>query len=413
MDGWWRRVVAAGVQSAAMELGLRRIAIVNRGEAAMRLVNAVRELRFEHDADVRTIALHTRAERTAMFVRESDEAVCIDEGRPAGTGSPYLDLDALERGAAGGPRRRGVGRLGLRRRAPGVRRAVRPAGHRLRRPERRRDAPARRQDRRQAAGRGGRGPGGGLERRAGRRPRRGPRARRADRLPADDQGHVGRRRARHPPRRRRRRAGRGVRERPLGGPQGLRRRHGVHGARRHRRPPRRGPADRRLPRHGVGRRRPRLQHAAAQPEGHRGVALHRAHPRAGPRPAGRRRPPGRRRRLPERRHRRVPVPAGRAAVRVPRGQHPPPGRAPGDRADHRSRPRQAAAARRRRAAVSRATRRRPRATPSRPASTPRTRSGRSPRRRARSRRCRCRWARGSASTPASPRATSSRRSTTR
>ena len=65
-----------------MDQGLRRIAIVNRGEAAMRLVNAVRELRHEHGTDIRTIALHTRAERAAMFVREADEAVCIDEGRP-------------------------------------------------------------------------------------------------------------------------------------------------------------------------------------------------------------------------------------------------------------------------------------------------------------------------------------------
>ena len=55
----------------------------------MRLVNAVRELRVERDEDIRTIALHTAAERTAMFVREADEAVLLD-----GT---YLDLDALER----------------------------------------------------------------------------------------------------------------------------------------------------------------------------------------------------------------------------------------------------------------------------------------------------------------------------
>ena len=59
------------------------------------------------------------------------------------------------------------------------------------------------------------------------------------------------------------------------------------------RPPRGGADHRRRPRHGVGRRRARLQHAAAQPEGDRGVALHRAHPRAGPRPAGRGRAPGR------------------------------------------------------------------------------------------------------------------------
>lgn len=92
-------LAATRVVRPPRKLGLRRIAIVNRGEAAMRLVHAARELRVEHDSDVRTIALHTRAERTAMFVRESDEAVCIDDGRAsgAGAGSPYLDLRALER----------------------------------------------------------------------------------------------------------------------------------------------------------------------------------------------------------------------------------------------------------------------------------------------------------------------------
>ena len=80
-----------------MDRGLRRIAIVNRGEAAMRLVNAVRELRHQHGTDIRAIALHTRAEQSAMFVREADEAVCIDDGRPPEAASPYLDLEALER----------------------------------------------------------------------------------------------------------------------------------------------------------------------------------------------------------------------------------------------------------------------------------------------------------------------------
>ena len=63
----------------------------------MRLINAVRELRIERGEDLRTIALHTEAERTAMFVREADESVCIDTGRAEGMGSPYLDLAALER----------------------------------------------------------------------------------------------------------------------------------------------------------------------------------------------------------------------------------------------------------------------------------------------------------------------------
>ena len=68
-----------------------RIAIVNRGEAAMRLVHAVREL----DGSFATIALHTRAERRAMFVREADEAVCFEDLGVPITGTPYLDLDVL------------------------------------------------------------------------------------------------------------------------------------------------------------------------------------------------------------------------------------------------------------------------------------------------------------------------------
>jgi len=71
----------------------RRLAVVNRGEAAMRVINAVRELRHETGTDLRTIALHVPAERTAMFVREADEAVALQSE----TATPYLDLDALER----------------------------------------------------------------------------------------------------------------------------------------------------------------------------------------------------------------------------------------------------------------------------------------------------------------------------
>jgi acetyl/propionyl-CoA carboxylase alpha subunit len=56
---------------AASRPALRRIAVVNRGEAAMRLIHAVRDLNAENGAaePVRTIALYTDAEPTAMFVR--------------------------------------------------------------------------------------------------------------------------------------------------------------------------------------------------------------------------------------------------------------------------------------------------------------------------------------------------------
>ena len=52
--------------------GFTRVAIVNRGEAAVRLIRAVRELNLEHSWGMRTIALHTEVERRAMFVREAD-----------------------------------------------------------------------------------------------------------------------------------------------------------------------------------------------------------------------------------------------------------------------------------------------------------------------------------------------------
>ncbi len=72
-----------------------RIAVVNRGEAAMRLIHAVRDLNAAaidgHRIEV--VALHTEGERSAMFVREADAA--YDLG-PA-SARPYLDYAVLER----------------------------------------------------------------------------------------------------------------------------------------------------------------------------------------------------------------------------------------------------------------------------------------------------------------------------
>ncbi|HYH26351.1 MAG TPA: carboxyl transferase domain-containing protein [Blastococcus sp.] len=71
-----------------------RIAVVNRGEPALRLIRAVRELNAEHGTATRVIALHTEAERRASFVRAADEAVLL---RESGEGSPYLDHGELGR----------------------------------------------------------------------------------------------------------------------------------------------------------------------------------------------------------------------------------------------------------------------------------------------------------------------------
>src|SRR3954466_8020557 len=71
-----------------------RIAVINRGEPAVRLIRAVRELNAEHGTTTRVIALHTEAERRATFVRAADEAVVL---RETGAGSPYLDREELGR----------------------------------------------------------------------------------------------------------------------------------------------------------------------------------------------------------------------------------------------------------------------------------------------------------------------------
>ncbi|HEV7652758.1 MAG TPA: biotin carboxylase N-terminal domain-containing protein [Actinophytocola sp.] len=69
-----------------------RVAIVNRGEAAMRLIHAVRELSAETGTRIETVAFYTDADRTATYVREAD--LGYDLG-PA-SARPYLDLAKLE-----------------------------------------------------------------------------------------------------------------------------------------------------------------------------------------------------------------------------------------------------------------------------------------------------------------------------
>jgi acetyl/propionyl-CoA carboxylase alpha subunit/acetyl-CoA carboxylase carboxyltransferase component len=79
-------------------VSFHRIAIVNRGEPAMRLVHAVREWNAQGESPLRTVALYTAVDRRAMYVREADEAVLIGPDDPDHLGpSPYLDYAELER----------------------------------------------------------------------------------------------------------------------------------------------------------------------------------------------------------------------------------------------------------------------------------------------------------------------------
>ena len=387
-----------------------RVAIVNRGEAAMRLIHAVRDLAAETGTPIETVALHTDVDRT-RHVRA--------RGRHRLRPRPRL------RAPVPGPDRRWSARWW--RPAPTPPGSAGASSPRTRR--------SRSCARRSASPSSGRAPEamrklgdkigakliaeevgvpvapwsrGAVETldaalaAAGR-----------DRLPADAQGDRGRRRARHPRGHERGRAGRRLRAHQPGGRAGVRQRRRVPGAPGHRRPARRGPGHRRRPGHRVGAGRPRLLGAAAQPEGHRGVGVAGAQPRAGGRAEGVGRTAGRRGRLPRRGDRRVPLPPRRPAVRVPRGQHPAAGRAPDHRVHHRVRPGQGAAARGvRRPARGRAAgraRARHRGPAQRRGPRPRLRA----RPRAASRGWTCPPGRASAWTPASARATPSRPTSTR
>ena len=65
---------------------MEKVLIANRGEVALRIVRACREL------DLASVAVYSSADETALHVRKADEAVCI--GKPAARHS-YLNVDAL------------------------------------------------------------------------------------------------------------------------------------------------------------------------------------------------------------------------------------------------------------------------------------------------------------------------------
>ena len=88
-----------------MQHEFQRVAIVNRGEAAMRFIHAVREFNLEHGASLRTIALFTEPDRHSMFVREADEAVCLGPAQVVDPNtqhlkSSYVDYGQLARALA-------------------------------------------------------------------------------------------------------------------------------------------------------------------------------------------------------------------------------------------------------------------------------------------------------------------------
>ncbi|HEU4430048.1 MAG TPA: carboxyl transferase domain-containing protein [Myxococcota bacterium] len=72
---------------------IRRLAIANRGEAAMRCIRAVKSLRAQEDCETLAVALYTEIDRDAPFVRHADLAVAMPA--PRGEVAAYLDYDGL------------------------------------------------------------------------------------------------------------------------------------------------------------------------------------------------------------------------------------------------------------------------------------------------------------------------------
>ncbi|HMD15233.1 MAG TPA: carboxyl transferase domain-containing protein [Terriglobales bacterium] len=96
-----------------MKNEFQRVAIVNRGEAAMRFIHAARDFNQEYGTSsgtmsrttLRTIALFTEPDRRSMFVREADEAVCLGPAQVLDPNtqqlkSSYLDYGRLQRALA-------------------------------------------------------------------------------------------------------------------------------------------------------------------------------------------------------------------------------------------------------------------------------------------------------------------------
>ena len=63
-----------------------KILIANRGEIALRIIRACKEL------GIRTVAVYSEADRNSLHVRFADEAICI--GQPASNKS-YLNIPAI------------------------------------------------------------------------------------------------------------------------------------------------------------------------------------------------------------------------------------------------------------------------------------------------------------------------------
>lgn len=65
---------------------LKKVLVANRGEIAVRIIRACREM------GIRTVAIYSEADKTALHVGLADEAICIG---PAPSNKSYLNIKAI------------------------------------------------------------------------------------------------------------------------------------------------------------------------------------------------------------------------------------------------------------------------------------------------------------------------------
>lgn len=65
---------------------IKKVLIANRGEIAVRVIRACREMGIE------TVAVYSEADREALHTKLADEAVCIG---PAPSSESYLSMDRI------------------------------------------------------------------------------------------------------------------------------------------------------------------------------------------------------------------------------------------------------------------------------------------------------------------------------